>query len=486
MIKILVIFVFVLVCYCEINAEIASRHGKATTKQARRTMAKKNTNTKYIKAPLRSKGAHRQGEEHGEGGDHKVLGHGEKEKSHGGNPHGGNPHGENPHGGNDHGENLHGENDQEVNDQGENDLGENDQAVGGHAEGDHAEGDHTEGAPTEKIHKKYEKDYPLYISPYALYPQMVELMKEFPNANATVTKFARTVEYNDIVLISVSEKKTAERYSRAKDSKYVEDAPEKKIIFIVHGLTVMGMKSLMTMIQLSELRELFSYYFKYLDKFDFFIMPLANPDGYSASRSADHAIWNKNMSPQSVCPGVFVDRNFDIAWNVTRDISSCSQLYPGATPFSEVESKAVRDVFHYYSHKILAYIHLHAGTFDERVFKGDAILYPRGYTESQSDDDKYIDLKGEIDEAMKNASFRVISVTVDTLASWYGVVSGSSVDYAASVFGIPYALEFVMQIYDNDALEDYALTQIWARLIDTTFNNMWKSLHHASEERKSH
>lgn len=70
---------------------------------------------------------------------------------------------------------------------------------------------------------------------------------------------------------------------------------------------------------------------------------------------------------------------------------------------------------------------------NEIHFQGDAILYPKGFTDVQSDDDKYIDLKGEIEEAMKNASFQVMSVNVDTLYSWYGKVSGSSVDYAATV-----------------------------------------------------
>lgn len=65
--------------------------------------------------------------------------------------------------------------------------------------------------------------------------------------------------------------------------------------------------------------------------------------------------------------------------------------------------------------------------------QGDAVLYPRGYTDLPGDDDKYLDIKGEIDEAMRNASFRVLSVTVDNLYDWYGKVSGSSVDYAAHV-----------------------------------------------------
>jgi hypothetical protein len=61
------------------------------------------------------------------------------------------------------------------------------------------------------------------------------------------------------------------------------------------------------------------------------------------------------------------------------------------------------------------------------------VLYPKGYSDVQTDDDKYIDLRGEIDEAIKNASFHVISVAVETLNNWYGKVLGTSVDYASTV-----------------------------------------------------
>lgn len=72
----------------------------------------------------------------------------------------------------------------------------------------------------------------------------------------------------------------------------------------------------------------------------------------------------------------------------------------------------------------------------------------------QSDDDKYIDLKGEIDEAMKNASFQVLSVTVDTLNNWYGKISGSSVDYAATVsfsYIVFFLPAFVSIVLNTDA-----------------------------------
>lgn len=67
------------------------------------------------------------------------------------------------------------------------------------------------------------------------------------------------------------------------------------------------------------------------------------------------------------------------------------------------------------------------------MVQGDALLYPKGYTDDNGDDDIYIDLKGDIEDMMKNASFKVISLSMNTLNEWYGKVTGTSVDYASSV-----------------------------------------------------
>lgn len=75
------------------------------------------------------------------------------------------------------------------------------------------------------------------------------------------------------------------------------------------------------------------------------------------------------MSPQDACPGVALDRNFDVSWNTSKKASTCSQMFPGKSAFSETESRTIRDVFHFHGHKILAYIHVHAGTYTENVFK---------------------------------------------------------------------------------------------------------------------
>ncbi|XP_061384183.1 carboxypeptidase B-like isoform X2 [Danaus plexippus] len=320
------------------------------------------------------------------------------------------------------------------------------------------------------------------FSSYNLKQQLTSIAQEIPNANITIEVIGRTLEYQDILMLRISEN-TGHRYFRADDQKYAEELPEKKIIFIVHGLKVMGMRDIPCLSTTGSFRVLLSYYTSHLDKFNIFLIPMANPDGYTYIRSTYNEFWDKNVAPQSDCPGVALDRNFDVAWSPNRTISSCSQEYPGEVPFSEAETRAVRDIFHKYGHKIVAFFNVHAGSYHSSVFRGDAVLYPKGYSDTAIDDDKYIDLKGEIDEVIRNASFQVYSVTVDTLYNWYGLVKGSSVDYASTVYGIPYSMELVMQGYDEEGNyydEDYsylALNEVWSKVIDVIMSYIWKSIH---------
>ncbi|XP_013136953.1 PREDICTED: carboxypeptidase A1-like [Papilio polytes] len=335
----------------------------------------------------------------------------------------------------------------------------------------------------EKFHDEEEVELPNYFDPYNIRAQLKKIATKFPDINITIEVIGRTVEYNEIVLLKVSELPSSRR------GKYEDTSFEKRIIFIVHGLGVKGITEIPCLTEVASFQTLLHYYFEFLDKFDIFLIPMANPDGITYPR----AFWNKNVSQQKACPGVALDRNFDVAWNFTKLISSCSQNYPGFTPFSEQETQAIRKIFHYYHHKIVAYINVHGNGFDERTFKGEAVLYPKGYTEIQEDDDHYIDLKGEIDEAMRNASFRLMAVTVDTLYSWYGIIGGASVDYASTVFGVPFSLEFLMQpysmIFNYNAFENQvaydSLNAIWGRIIRAVFQYIWESSRYIQKRRQS-
>lgn len=64
-----------------------------------------------------------------------------------------------------------------------------------------------------------------------------------------------------------------------------------------------------------------------------------------------------------------LDRNFDVVWNDGTNVKSCNHQFPGVNPFSEPETIAIRDVLRQYAHKMVAFIHVHAGGFHEHIYK---------------------------------------------------------------------------------------------------------------------
>ncbi|KAF8367141.1 hypothetical protein PRIPAC_84970 [Pristionchus pacificus] len=97
----------------------------------------------------------------------------------------------------------------------------------------------------------------------------------------------------------------------------------------------------------------------YLDELDFLIFPVLNPDGFVYSRSDYKATirhWRKNRAPENCtgttasrkelcCEGVDLNRNYDFAFSQSLYPfnNPCSDEYQGPEPFSEPESRAVRD-----------------------------------------------------------------------------------------------------------------------------------------------
>lgn len=95
----------------------------------------------------------------------------------------------------------------------------------------------------------------------------------------------------------------------------------------------------------------------YVDTLNFYIVPVANPDGYEYSRSGvtpQTRFWRKNRGKQicskdrwyreRCCGGVDLNRNFDFHWGETGSSTNlCSEIYQGSKPFSEPETRAIRD-----------------------------------------------------------------------------------------------------------------------------------------------
>ncbi|CAK1541425.1 unnamed protein product [Leptosia nina] len=100
-----------------------------------------------------------------------------------------------------------------------------------------------------------------------------------------------------------------------------------------------------------------------LENIDWIILPVLNPDGYEFSHTDDR-MWRKNRSLNatlSECYGVDLNRNFDIFFgdmNASKD--PCSGAYHGSGPFSEIESRHLRDILHTYLDRIQTYVNIHS------------------------------------------------------------------------------------------------------------------------------
>ena len=109
-----------------------------------------------------------------------------------------------------------------------------------------------------------------------------------------------------------------------------------------------------------------------MDRFEFLIVPIVNPDGYEYSWTTDR-MWRKNRRQNSGGTwGVDLNRNWDINWGGEGSSGSgSSETYRGTAPFSEPETQLERDY-------ILAQPHLRAH-IDFHSYS-QLILYPWGYT----------------------------------------------------------------------------------------------------------
>uniref|UniRef100_A0A182QVS3 Peptidase M14 domain-containing protein n=1 Tax=Anopheles farauti TaxID=69004 RepID=A0A182QVS3_9DIPT len=173
--------------------------------------------------------------------------------------------------------------------------------------------------------------------------------------------------------------------------------------------------------------------------FEWIILPLLNPDGYEYSRE-HNKMWRKTRRPLGPkntrrCVGVDCNRNFNVAWTIG-STRFCSLLYRGERPFSERETKNVRDLFRKLRPTCKLYLSLHS--------YAKAILYPRAYTRTLP---RNWQMQHTIAEAGADAMKKATGVryrcgSASTVLN--RPIGGSSIDYAHDIEKVPVAL--VMEV----------------------------------------
>ncbi|KAF6804433.1 zinc carboxypeptidase a [Colletotrichum musicola] len=113
-----------------------------------------------------------------------------------------------------------------------------------------------------------------------------------------------------------------------------------------------------------------------VDRFDFYITPVANPDGFVYTQTTNR-LWRKTRQTQSgsTCVGRDPNRNWPYKWEVTGGASTnpCSETYKGAAPGDTPEIRGLKAQVDALSASrgIRFYIDFHS--------YGQYILWPYGY-----------------------------------------------------------------------------------------------------------
>lgn len=111
-----------------------------------------------------------------------------------------------------------------------------------------------------------------------------------------------------------------------------------------------------------------------VNRYDWFITPVSNPDGYTYSWTDDR-LWRKNRNPTFIpaCIGVDSNRNFDANFGgIGSSNNPCTETYSGPAAFSEAESRAMRDTLLSLKDRLKAVVSIHSNA--------QLWISPYGYT----------------------------------------------------------------------------------------------------------
>lgn len=179
-----------------------------------------------------------------------------------------------------------------------------------------------------------------------------------------------------------------------------------------------------------------------MDNFDFYFLPVVNPDGYEYSRTTSR-FWRKNLGKfdDSACLGVDLNRNFDSHFVQYND--PCHLNYPGKGPNSQPEVKAIVDFLLPLKGQVEVYISVHS--------YGQWILIPWAWKTGQVAN--FSNLKWRA--SLATSSIKVVSgkkYGVEQAANIY-IANGVSMDWAYEKLETPYAYTFELRPSDQDNLK---------------------------------
>lgn len=177
-----------------------------------------------------------------------------------------------------------------------------------------------------------------------------------------------------------------------------------------------------------------------LDDFDYWFVPVVNPDGYEYSHTTDR-LWRKTRS-SSYCKGADPNRNYPFHWGESGVSKfSCSEVYAGPRALSEPEIRAMVNTMDTYKSRIAMYFSLHSYSQLILAPYGYARVKPSNYANMERVANAWIRSVGEL----RNTSYRF-----GTSSFVLYPASGCSDDYAHGVANIRYS--YTIELPDTGRL----------------------------------
>ena len=169
-----------------------------------------------------------------------------------------------------------------------------------------------------------------------------------------------------------------------------------------------------------------------VDTMDLSFNLVANPDGYQHSHTPLGRLWRKNRTPNpgSTCIGTDPNRNWPAGWGGGgASTDPCSDAFRGSGPSS---TPMVTNILRYVSNR--AENIRQAAFYDHHSF-GNFLISPSGFTTTPAPD--YPAMAAAMSD-MCDAITAEHGTPYDygSIASWFGVASGGSIDTTYTDLGI--------------------------------------------------
>jgi len=240
------------------------------------------------------------------------------------------------------------------------------------------------------------------------------------------------------------------------------------IVLVTAGASARDWISVMAAVNLMhELVEHYEEFRNIIDDLEWFVIPVANPDGYVFSQTEGNRAWVKNrrVNADSDCIGVNIERNFvfNFGLNLQSNDDPCSDEFRGPEGDSEEETKTVQFAVDLTRRFQQAYISIKAGSNAAH----SAIAYPF----SSNNELFWPNFQDQIglshimaDAISRNTGALYRSTSEANIA---GFISGTSADYASGNDRIPNAFTIYAPAAGTDGW-DVPETEI-NRIVDEIF-----------------